>query len=146
MSARPHFLEPLLRGDHAGHVLRDEQTGLVVARSLEGAFDSKTRTRGLLGRAGLPLDAVMIIAPCNSIHTFFMQFAIDVVFADRDGKILKISRALKPWRIAFAWGAFATLEFAAGAADRSGLMVGGRLIIGAEGRAAAGPSRGTPPG
>lgn len=129
MSSRAHFLEPLLTGQDPVHVLRIERTAVVVASRLEVAFDSRARRRGLLGRSGLSANAVLIIAPCNSVHTFFMQFAIDVVFVDRAGTVLKIYRSLKPWRIGFAAGAFATLELAASAIRRSGIAVGDRLVV-----------------
>ena len=46
----------------------------------------------------------MILAPCNGIHTFFMRFAIDVVFVDRQGRVLKVCRGLKPGGSASAFG------------------------------------------
>jgi uncharacterized membrane protein (UPF0127 family) len=48
-----------------------------------------------------------------------MQFPIDVLFVDEQGCVLRISRSLKPWRIAWAWSAFAVLELQAGALSRS---------------------------
>ena len=136
MSRPPHFLSPLVRGAPSGaggmaprYLLKNERTGMVVSTTIETAFDSKTRRRGLLGRAGLAEEAVLIIAPCDSVHTFFMRFPIDVVFADRQGKIVKISHNLPPWRVSLAFRAFATLEFAAGRAEASGLRMGDRFVI-----------------
>jgi uncharacterized membrane protein (UPF0127 family) len=57
----------------------------------------------------------LILAPCAAIHTCFMQFPIDVVFARRDGQILKVCSGVKPWRAAGSLGAFAAIELAAGA-------------------------------
>jgi len=128
MSA-PHFLELLLKSSAEPVVLRNAGTDAVIATKVEGAFDSASRRRGLLGRSGLDDDEVLIIAPCNAVHTFFMKFAIDVVFARRDGKVLKLCRAVRPGRIALSPAAFATLEFAAGAIDRAQLKTGDRLIL-----------------
>ncbi len=130
MSPRPHFLEPLL-ASNAGRspALQLERTGQVVAGVIELAQDSRARTRGLLGRSGLTADSVMIIAPCNAIHTFFMRFTIDVVFTDRHGRVVKLCRRVKPWRVAIAVKAFAALELAEGSIDRSGLVSGDRLSI-----------------
>ncbi len=69
----------------------------------------------------------MIIAPSTSVHMFFMKFAIDVVFANADGKVVKVARNLKPWRLAASFGALAAIELAAGAA--SGIRVGDNLEI-----------------
>ena len=130
MRSRGHFLEPLL-GSASTHVLRHERTGEALATHLELASDSRARTRGLLGRTGLAAGSVMIIAPCNAIHTFFMQFSIDVVFVDRQGRVLKVRHRVRPWRIGVALRAFAALEFPAGAISPSGMAPGDRLIIAA---------------
>src|SRR5260221_667539 len=71
---KPHFLEDLLKPGSAVYLLSNARTGQVVARHLELAGNSKARRRGLLGRTSLSPDAVMIIAPCDAIHTFFMKF------------------------------------------------------------------------
>jgi uncharacterized membrane protein (UPF0127 family) len=124
-----HFLTPLLEGDeHACRLFRNDDPHPVVT-TLECAFDSRTRNRGLLGRDGLADDAALILAPCNSVHTWYMRFAIDIVFVARDGRVVKIRRGVRPWRIAIGWRAFATIEGAAGMAARCGLQVGDRLSV-----------------
>jgi hypothetical protein len=122
----PHFLEPLARRATRG-VLCVEGRDRPIA-GIEGAFDSASRRRGLLGRDTLPDDVAFIMAPSNAVHTCFMRFAIDLVFAARDGRIVKIRPSVAPWRISAARGAFAVVELAAGAAARAGLRVGDRLI------------------
>ena len=129
MIRRPHFLNPLLQPDTPSHILRVERSGVPLAWSLEPAFDAASRRIGLLGRATMADDTAMIIAPCSSVHTFFMKFTIDVAFVDRDGIVLKRYRSLGPWRVAFALGAFAAVELVAGRLDRSGVRTGDRLLI-----------------
>ena len=85
-----------------------------------------TRLRGLLGRTGLAADEGIFFRPAGSIHTMFMRFAIDVVFLDRDLRVLKVTRALPPWRVAGARGAKCVLELAAGAAN---VAPGDRLAV-----------------
>ncbi len=60
---------------------------------------------------------------------FFMRFAIDVVYADADGRVLKLVHDIKPWRISVCWGAKVALELPVGAIDRCGVKVGDHLII-----------------
>ena len=86
---KPHFLLPLLRQPSGSFVLSNERTGLTVATVLETAFDSASRNRGLLGRSHLPREHALILAPSNVVHTFFMQFPIDLLFVARDGRALK---------------------------------------------------------
>ena len=78
------FLEPLL-APYSGAVSLHVRgrPDAPVATTVEGAFDSASRTRGLLGRASLAPDHALVIAPCSAIHTFGMQFPIDVIKIDR---------------------------------------------------------------
>jgi uncharacterized membrane protein (UPF0127 family) len=128
---RPHFLEPLLKTPAPPQILCiDRPAGATtLATTVEAAVDSASRRRGLLGRESLAPDAALVIAPTNGIHTFFMKFAIDVVFVARDGRVVKIARAVRPWRASLALRAFAVVELAAGAADRAALQVGDRLSV-----------------
>lgn len=58
-----------------------------------------SRFVGLMGKTEQASPKALLIRPCNSIHTFFMRFAIDVVFLDAQGKVLRIRRAVPPGRI-----------------------------------------------
>ena len=71
----------------------------------------------------------MLIAPCPSVHTFFMRFPIDVIFADRNGRVLKVYPQLKRSRLAIAWGAFVAIEIPAGAASAAGVIAGDQLVL-----------------
>jgi uncharacterized protein len=121
------FLKPLL-GDRHGAWVLTTANGAVLAPQLETALDSASRRRGLLGRETWTGSA-LVIAPCNAVHTWFMRFAIDVLFVNRSGTIVGMRRALPPWRIAWTWRAFATIELPAGTADRFGLREGDQLAI-----------------
>lgn len=85
------------------------------------------RLVGLLGQRSLAPGHALLITPCNNVHTFFMRFAIDVVFIDREGAVLAIMPHLAPWRMAAALRAHACLELAAGGAVLYQLAVGQRL-------------------
>jgi uncharacterized membrane protein (UPF0127 family) len=132
----PTFLKPLLsRADRGRVQLVNQRTGAVVATRLEAAFDSATRKRGLLGREGLADGDAVVIAPCFAVHTWFMRFPIDIVFAGRDGRVVNVRPHVGPWRLAFGWRAFATIELPAGAAARAGVRNGDRLTLGFAGAA-----------
>jgi uncharacterized membrane protein (UPF0127 family) len=88
-----------------------------------------TRLRGLMGRRALPADGGLLIKPAPSIHTFFMRFAIDAVFLDRELRVVGIEPGLRPWRIAGRRGARAVLELPAGSAARRGMRAGELLRI-----------------
>lgn len=61
------------------------------------------RAKGLIGRRSLPCGEGLLIERCNAIHTFFMKFPIDAVFLDRHGRVVRIVRAIRPWRL-IVWG------------------------------------------
>ena len=120
-----------IRDQPGPYALVNERTGHTLASAVEIAGTSESRRRGLLGRDGLDPSAALIIAPCSGIHMFFMRFAIDAVFVDRDGRVRKIVHDLRPWRIALSLGAYAVVEMSSGAVGRSDVEVGDRLMIGA---------------
>ena len=98
--------------------------GTVVCERCLLAETSLARLRGLLGRSGLSSGEGLLLRPAGSVHTAFMKFTIDVVFFDRDLRVLKVVPQLVPWRTAGRRGARAVLELAAGEADRRGIRPG----------------------
>ena len=104
------------------------ERGPVVCEQGELATSLWKRTKGLLGRSGLGDDEGLWI-PTSSIHMFGMRFAIDVVYADREGRVLKLVRGIRPWRASYCMGAKVALELPVGAIDRAGVEVGDHLVI-----------------
>ena len=67
----------------------------------------------LLGLALLPRKRAgpgLLIPRCRCVHTFGMRFRLDLVFLDREGRLLREIRAVRPFRIAACPGAAAVLE------------------------------------
>jgi len=87
-----------------------------------------SRFRGLLGVAGLPEGSGLLLPRTSSVHTHFMRFPIDVVFLDRDRRIVSVVGMLRPWRLAGARAATSVLELAAGECKRLGLAEGVVLL------------------
>src|SRR5436305_449566 len=105
-------------------LVRRSADGAVVCERCEIPESAFGRMRGLLGRDGLEPGGGMLIDRAPSIHMFFMRFAIDVVFLDRDRKVVRVVERLRPWRVASARRAVAALELPAGAAAAAGVAVG----------------------
>lgn len=100
---------------------RVDEIGAVIKVEIADCFIK--RFLGLMGRARL--DGGLFLAPCNSIHMCFMRFAIDAVYVDKDYRIKKIVRGLRPWiGLSMCLGAFGVLELPAGDADKFHLNVG----------------------
>lgn len=98
-----------------------------LASSVEVADTAAARNKGLLGRSDLPPGGGLWIVPCKSVHTFFMKFAIDLVYIDRDKKVKKIRSNVGPWRLSACFSAHSILELAAGTAIRAQIQRGDQL-------------------
>ena len=86
--------------------------------------------QGLLGRDGLEAGAGLVLRPCNLIHTWFMRFPIDVLFADRQGYIVGVHHTVTPFRFAWGgWRACLTVELPAGALQHADVTVGQRVRL-----------------
>src|SRR6185503_16916015 len=96
----------------------------VVCERCEVPESAFGRMRGLLGRSGLEPGAGMLIDSAPSVHMFFMRFPIDVVFLDREWRVVGIRHRLRPWRVAGARRAAAALELPVGAAAAAGIEEG----------------------
>jgi uncharacterized protein len=106
------------------------ESGEVVCEHCVVADSTLTRMRGLLGRSSLEPGEGILLRPAGSIHTFFMRFPIDVVFCDRDLRVLAVAPDVAPWRTRMKWGAKVAVELRAGEAERRGVTAGTRLRIG----------------
>ena len=107
------------------------EDGRVVCEHLLVAARPLRRMRGLLGRSGLAEGEGILLRPAGSIHTFFMRFAIDAVFLDRDLVVVGIEPSLAPWRTAGRRGAKSVVELASGECARRGIEVGDVLTVAA---------------
>jgi len=97
----------------------------------EVAENPLTRSVGLLGRKGLAAGRGLWIKPCSSIHTLFMRFTIDVLYLDRENKMVKVRRRMRPFRMSMGGkGAHSVIELAAGALDGFDLAPGDQVEIG----------------
>lgn len=86
------------------------------------------RLVGLLGRSGLKEGEALLLEPCTSVHTAFMRFTIDVVYLDRDGKVVKISPHLKPFRASgILRGGRSVIELPAGIIESTGTIPGDQI-------------------
>lgn len=104
-------------------------TGTVIAEQAQVATGLWSRFWGLMGRRELARGSGILIAPCSSIHMFFMRFPIDVVFLDRDDVVVKIVHSIRPWRLAMGGGGKKALELPAGTAIAVHVTEGDQLAF-----------------
>ena len=104
--------------------LVETQSGRCLMEDVTPAVRVMQRFLGLMGRSTLAPGTGMYFPRCSSIHMFFMRFPIDAVYLDKAGRVRKIVRGLKPWRLSWCPGGDSVLEAPAGWAQQVGLDVG----------------------
>lgn len=77
----------------------NKQKNTVLADDAVLADTLLKRMRGLLGYKEIKKGQALILNPCNSIHTFFMKFPIDVLFLNKNNQVIKIIHSMKPFRL-----------------------------------------------
>lgn len=92
---------------------RDLPGGLRVAEAESRA----ARMKGLARLDEMPQDSALHIPRCRSVHTFTMRFPLDLIWLDRDGKMVRVDRAVPPRRLKSCVRARSVVEANAGTAD-----------------------------
>ena len=111
-------------------IVSNSGRGTVLGEAIEVAVTAGQRVRGLLGRECLMDGQGLLFKGCSSLHTFFMQFPIDIIYIDRGGKVLRAAPEVRPFRLVPApIRAYYALELPAGAINNSKTRVGDHLAF-----------------
>jgi uncharacterized membrane protein (UPF0127 family) len=86
-------------------------------RRVAVAASLASRRRGLAGLDALPHDQALHLPRCRSIHTIAMRFALDLVWLDRHGAVVRVDRDVPPRRLRTCRRARSVVEVNAGQAD-----------------------------
>jgi uncharacterized membrane protein (UPF0127 family) len=86
----------------------------LISDNILVADNPVSRVIGLMFRKS-PKGDGLLLDPCNSIHTCFMRYPLDVIFLSKTNQVIKVIRNLKPWRMTWIYlKASKTLELPAG--------------------------------
>ena len=108
----------------------DTTSGKQLACTLTIADTLFARLRGLLGKSALSAGEGLWIKPCNGVHTFGMKFPIDVVFMDREKRVVGLAKTLRPNRTSRLYFlASSVIELPAGAIDAADTVTGDRIEV-----------------
>jgi len=102
-------LPPRLRRLPPAALAAPELAGLDVRR----ARTPLARLRGLAGLRALPPGAGLLLPRTRSVHTLGMRFALDLHWLDRDGRVIRVDRAVPPGRVRACRAAVAVVELPA---------------------------------
>ena len=102
----------------------------MLGEQIRVAGTSLSRLVGLLGKRGLEPGTGLLIIPSQAIHTVAMRFAIDVVFADRDWRVIHLRPTMVPYRMTgIHWRSRYVLELPSGVIAQTSTAVGDQLSI-----------------
>jgi hypothetical protein len=111
-------------------IATNTRTHTVLATNVKVADTLFTRMKGLLGKKELPQGEALWIKPCFSVHTFFMQFPIDILFLNKTNQVIAAIHDLTPNRVTRLYSqSFSVLELPIGTIDASEIMIGDKIII-----------------
>lgn len=114
-------------------IVTNRERETVLGETIEVARTASQKVKGLLGRECLEDGQGLLFRGAGSLHTLFMRFPIDIVYADKHGKVVKLVRAVGPFKLVAApLRCYYALELPAGAIDASGTRTGDHLVFGQE--------------
>lgn len=106
----------------------------LLGDKVETARSPRERTKGLLGTEKLPRGGGLWIIPCRSVHSFGMRYEIDILFLDRQGRVVGMYQWFRRNRLSrIFWSARGVLELSAGTIDRTSTAVGDEVVFQANG-------------
>ncbi len=109
--------------------VRNLTRNTVLADAADLADTSEKRRTGLLKHERLEPGQGLWITPCESVHSFFMKFPIDLVYLGRDKKVRKVRNWMVPWRMSACFTAHSILELPAGTVAATRTEAGDQLEI-----------------
>ncbi|MDD5431566.1 MAG: DUF192 domain-containing protein [Candidatus Omnitrophica bacterium] len=108
----------------------NKTTNISLANEVIIAQSFFKKAKGLLGVKEFKEGHALIIKPCNSIHTFFMQISIDVIFVDAANIVVKCIPNLPPFRLSpIYFEASYVIELPAGTINKTQVKTGDCLLI-----------------
>lgn len=89
-----------------------------------------SRLMGLMFKKKLQKNSSMLIYPCNSVHTFFMKFPIDIVFLSKEYEVLYVIENMLPGKMSpFIRNAKSVLELPSGVIEETKTKKGDLLNL-----------------
>lgn len=104
-----------------------------IADSTKVADNFILRSVGLLSKKSFSQGEALVIKPCCSVHTFFMRFAIDVLFVNKKNEVIALYENVQPWRVLpIHTTSYYVVELPAGTIGGKGINKGHLLMVNGE--------------
>ena len=102
----------------------------VVAQKARIADTFLSRLVGLLNKSSISPEEALVIARCQSIHMFFMRFAIDAIFVNTENKVVGLVEGIGPFKLSpiFLKASY-VIELSVGTITRTQTSLGDWLLL-----------------
>lgn len=105
----------------------------IITDNARRADNFFTRFKGLMFVKEIDDNYALHITPCNQIHMLNMRFALDVIYLDQNGRVVRVDENVQPGKICkTVRNAKSVIEMKASAAAKLGINQGDVLEITAE--------------
>jgi uncharacterized protein len=92
-------------------IIKNKMKLTLLSKNSRNADNFLSRFKGLMGKKSFSEEDGLIINPCNSIHMFFMKFSLDIVFVNKNNRVVHLIENLKPWKLSkIVWSAAFVIE------------------------------------
>jgi uncharacterized membrane protein (UPF0127 family) len=98
----------------------------INAQIVTGLF---TKLKGLLFQSKLGDRQALVLTPCAMVHTFGMDYDIDIIFLDKNFRVVKIIHTCSPWRLVYCKNSTHALKMLGGQAEDLHLSVGQTFVF-----------------
>ncbi len=89
-----------------------------------------SRLKGLIGKNCFSSGEALVIPGCQAIHMFFMKFSIDVIFIDKEKRVVGLVQAIKPFCLSpLFWKASLAIEIPQGTINQTKTKLRDLILI-----------------
>ncbi|HZG70965.1 MAG TPA: DUF192 domain-containing protein [Chondromyces sp.] len=100
----------------------------LIGGNIRQAYSFFKRLRGLMFTSGLPKGSGLHLHPCNSVHTFFMNYPIDVLYVNDQNVVVAVDEALPPGKVGKVYkDAVSVVELSAGTVKETATRIGHKI-------------------
>ncbi|MBP9855480.1 MAG: DUF192 domain-containing protein [Candidatus Omnitrophica bacterium] len=111
-------------------IILNRSKNAVIANKAQMADTFPSRMTGLLKHKELAQNEALIITRCNSIHMFFMKFAIDVIFINKANKVVGLVKNIQPNHLSpIYWSATKAIELPVGIISSTHTELGDDILF-----------------
>ena len=110
-------------------IIKNITKNTIIATEAKLADNFLARLKGLLGTELLEKGSALIITSCNGIHTVGMKYSIDIIFVDKNNKVIKIVTNMPSMKFTLCRRASYVIETSSDVVDTTSTKIGDIIAV-----------------